>query len=138
MLLGRWRNTRYDRAMLRRQFPKTALACAVAAAFVPAAHAVSLASDGLGQALIYPYYTVRASGNGNAFNTYLSVVNTTPQSKALRVRVREGRAAREAISFNLYLGPNDVWTAAFVPTDAGSRLLTMDASCTDPTFLDAG
>ena len=42
-----------------------------------AAEAVNLAPEGLGQALIYPYYTVRNGANGFAYNTLLSVVNTT-------------------------------------------------------------
>jgi hypothetical protein len=43
---------------------KTALALALAAALD--ATAVSLNPDGLGQALIYPYYTVRSSEGANA------------------------------------------------------------------------
>jgi hypothetical protein len=112
------------------------LAAAITAALaVPAGHAVSLNPDGLGQALIYPYYTVRSVG-GNAFHTYLSVTNSTGDAKALRVRIREGRNAREALAFNLYLGANDVWTGALAPTADGAQLLTADASCTDPTFTN--
>ena len=59
------------------------------------AGAVSLNPDGLGQALIYPYYTVRSVEGGNALNTYVSVVNHTSDAKAVRVRGREGRAAKE-------------------------------------------
>jgi hypothetical protein len=97
------------------------------------AQAVSLDAGGLGQALIYPYYTVRSVG-GNAFNTYLSVANTTDSSKVLRVRLREGRAGQQAIGFNLYLGPRDMWTAAVVPDGSGVKLLTRDRSCTNPAF----
>jgi hypothetical protein len=111
---------------------KTALALALATAFD--ASAVSLSVDGIGQALVYPYYTVRSSEGGNAFNTYLSVVNHTSDAKALRVRVREGRAAKEVLSFNLYLSPDDVWTAAIVPTSTGTGVLTTDTTCTDPAF----
>ena len=104
------------------------------AAFLPStAPAASLNPDGLGQALIYPYYTVRSAA-GNAFNTYLSVVNHASDAKAVRVRVREGRAAKEVASFNLYLSPNDVWTGAVAPTTDGARILTTDRSCTDPVF----
>ena len=73
--------------------------------------------------------------------TYISIVSTTTIAKAVRVRFREGRAARPVLDFNLYLGPNDVWTAAVVPIEAldappsgGARLLTADRSCTDPPF----
>jgi len=121
--------------MRRGAFPKkNYLSAVIAAALLPsAAHAVSLNPDGLGQALIYPYYTVRSAG-GNAFHTYLSVGNSTSDAKALRVRIREGRNGREALSFNLYLGPNDLWAGAVVPTAEGAQLLTTDTSCTDPPF----
>lgn len=93
------------------------------------ANAVNLNPDGLGQVLIYPYYTVN-SGN----NTLLSVVNTTDQGKAVKVRFLEGRNSREVLDFNLYLSPFDVWTAAvFGLTDTGAgNLLTDDNSCTVP------
>lgn len=109
----------------------TALCIALAAA--PAAEAVTPGADGLGQALIYPYYTVQSAG-GDAFNTYISVVNHTAQAKALRVRFREGRLGREALSFNVFLSANDVWTGAAVPSGNGTRLVTTDATCTEPAF----
>lgn len=114
------------------------LAASIAATLAaPETRAVSLDADGLGQALIYPYYTVQSAG-GNAFNTYLSVVNHAADAKAIRVRFREGRMSREAFSFNLFLAPHDTWTAGVVPTDAGARLLTVDVSCTDPPFATSG
>ena len=113
---------------------KTFLAVAVSSALASqAAHAVSLNPDGFGQALIYPYYTVRSIG-GNAFHTYVSIGNSTADAKALRVRFREGRNGREVLAFNLYLGANDMWAGAVVPTADGTQLLTTDASCTDPPF----
>ena len=114
---------------------KSFLAAAIASALAPAAHAVSLNPNGLGQALIFPYYTVRTTENVNAYNTYLTVMNTAIQAKAVRVRLREGRAAKPVLDFNLYLGPNDMWTGALVPTVDGTRLLTTDTSCTDPAFV---
>jgi hypothetical protein len=121
--------------MKTRRFDPTVLAAALAAAVgAPGAAAVSLDSDGVGQALIYPYYTVQSSA-GNAFNTYVSVVNHTGDAKALRVRVRESRNSREVATFNLYLSPNDVWTAAVVPTaTAAPALVSTDTSCTSPAF----
>jgi hypothetical protein len=113
----------------------------LAAAFASAglaggdALAVSLSDDGLGQALIYPYYTAQFEA-GSYWNTILSVVNTQPVAKALRVRVREGRNGREIASINLYLAPNDVWVAFLVPRSesgsSGGKLATADASCTYP------
>lgn len=106
-----------------------------------AADAVYENPRGVGQALIYPYYTVQTAG-GNSFNTYLSVANTTARAKVVRVRFREGRNAREVLSFNLYLSPNDVWTAAMGPADATpfspAVLVTRDASCTAPPIPQDG
>jgi hypothetical protein len=45
------------------------------------ANAVNVNPDGLGQVLLYPYYTVNG---GNS--TLVSIVNTTDQAKAVKVR----------------------------------------------------
>ncbi len=119
-----------------RSAPRRAILCAAIATALTAAtgaRAVRLDPDGLGQALIFPYYTVQ-SARGNALNTYLSVVNHGSDAKAIRVRFHEGRMGAEVADFNLFLSPNDVWTAALVPTSDGTRLLTVDHSCTEPAF----
>src|SRR4051812_2287428 len=118
-----------------------ALAAALAASSCSTAHAVYQDPSGIGQALIYPYYSVQTAG-GNSFNTYLSVTNTTTRAKALKVRFREGKNSRTALSFNLYLSPNDVWTAAMGPGDATAAspatLYTADKSCTSPPIPPEG
>jgi hypothetical protein len=94
--------------------------------------AVTLNPRGLGQVLIYPYYTVNAG-----FGTLLSVVNTTPDGKALKVHVREGYDGRDVLVFNLYLSPFDAWVAQiFAGSDAstGAAIATNDNSCTVPPF----
>ncbi|WP_157578530.1 hypothetical protein [Rudaea cellulosilytica] len=93
------------------------------------ASAVYLNNDGLGQVLIYPYYTVNG---GN--NTLLTVVNTTNQGKAVKVRFLEAYDSREVLDFNLYLSPQDVWTAAVVPVGGGAGVFTNDNSCTVPAL----
>jgi hypothetical protein len=98
-----------------------------------AAQAVFLNPDGLGQALVYPYYTVRDQTAGNPYNSLLSVVNSTASAKAVKVRFLEGKNSREVLDFNLYLSPKDVWTAAIVPTATGAGVFTADKSCTTPT-----
>src|SRR2546430_8203073 len=50
-----------------------------------AAQAVNVNPDGLGQVLLYPYYTVRSDSAGNAYNTLLTVVNTTSDRKSTRL-----------------------------------------------------
>ena len=103
-------------------------------AMSPPAGAVYLNADGLGQALIYPYYTVQSS-NGGTFNTLFSVVNHASDAKAIRVRFREALNSRPVAEFNVYLSPNDIWTAGVIPTASGARLITNDKSCTSPQTL---
>ena len=99
------------------------------------AQAIHLSTDGRGQVLIYPYYTVNG---GNA--TLLSVVNTTEDVKAVKVRFREAMNGQLVLDFNLYLGPLDVWTGAITsepegldPVHAPAAVLqTGDSSCTVP------
>ena len=111
----------------------SALAGAGALAMAGAANAVYVNPDGLGQALIYPYYTVR---NGNV--TLLSVVNTTDQAKAVKVRFLEGKNSQEVLDFNLFLSAKDVWTGAVIPTSDGAAVVTADKSCTNPKIPTAG
>jgi hypothetical protein len=125
-------------------FKRKALSAAVLAGLGVAGTAEAVYHDvnGVGQVLIYPYYTVN-SANGGAFNTYLSVVNTTPKAKVVKVRFREGKTSVEVLDFNLYLSPNDVWTGAVVPADGASatspgRLVSADVSCTNPPIPATG
>jgi|CXWL01.1.fsa_nt_gi hypothetical protein len=95
--------------------------------------AVNVNPDGVGQVLLYPYYTV----NGNN-STVLSVVNTTAAGKAVKVRFLDARNSREVLDFNLYLSEFDVWTAAvFSLSDTGAgNITTTDTSCTVPGIED--
>ena len=87
------------------------------------ADAVMVNPNGLGQVLIYPYYTVRSVSTPTAgtFNTLLSIVNTTASTKAVKVRFREGAASKEVLDFNVFLSPHDVWTAAVTPSGRRRR-----------------
>lgn len=105
-----------------------------AAGIASSAQAVNLNPDGLGQVLIYPYYT---SNDGN--ETLMSVVNTTDSAKAVKVRFLEGYNSREVLDFNMYMSAYDVWVAAI--TDGGSidpaqegvpHLVIPDTTCTVP------
>ena len=114
---------------------------ALLGALIPlASHAVYLNPEGDGEALIYPYYTVQ-SANGNAFNTYLSIVAGGPDGKALRLYVREGRAGKAVVSVNLYLAPGDMWTGAIVPGAGPNdppKLISNDKGCADPNVPPEG
>jgi len=108
------------------------------AGFASLANAVDLNPDGLGQVLLYPYYTVEKGQQ-----TYLSVVNTTSTGKAVKVRFLEGYNSREVLDFNLWLSRYDVWTATIFALDDvfddqgdGAAILTRDKSCTSPMFSE--
>lgn len=103
------------------------------AGMVSVANAVNVNPDGLGQALIYPYYTARG---GN--DTLISVVNTSSQAKVAKVRFLEGLNSREVLDFNLYLSAFDVWTAAVTASGDGAQMVTADSSCTVPYIFGNG
>ncbi len=121
-------------------FKRKALFTAVAAGLGVAAgsaQAVYLnAHQQSGQALVYQYYTVQ-SISGNAWNTLISVVNTTSRGKAVKVRILEGKTSSEVLDFNLFLSPNDVWTAGIIPSSngVGGAIISADNSCIAPASL---
>ncbi len=102
-----------------------------AAGIVGSAQAVNINPDGLGQVLIYPYYTVNG---GNA--TILSVVNTSEKAKAVKVRFLEGQNSQEVLDFNLYMSAFDVWAAAIVDDAGTPSLVINDTSCTVPYLYE--
>jgi hypothetical protein len=117
---------------------RTSIAIAVIAGlagFANHASAVNLNPNGLGQVLIYPYYTVTAGQQ-----TLLSVVNTTNVGKAIKVHFLEGYNGRDVLDFNVFLSRYDVWTAVvFKLSDAGitgegAGIFTTDKSCMAPTL----
>jgi hypothetical protein len=126
-------------------FKKTSLHAAVLAglgvvAAAGSASAVHVNPDGTGQVLLYPYYTVRSDGGVPAaspeyYDNYLSIVNSTNSTKAVKVRILEGKNSREVLDFNLYLSPYDVWTGGIVRTATGGGLISGDNSCVVPTTL---
>ena len=93
--------------------------------------AVQVNPRGLGQVLLFPYYTVRSTAGANAYNTLFLINNTSSDTKAVRVRFRESRNGREVAAINLFLTPYDSWAAAIVPANPGAQLVTFDASCVD-------
>lgn len=110
------------------------LPVAVAAGLTAAgsANAVYLNPEGHGQALIYPFYTVEGGQD-----TYINLVNTTNEYKAVKVRFVEGMNSREVLDFNLYLSPKDHWSAVVFADGEGASIRTADTSCTVPNSLAA-
>lgn len=118
---------------VRKKILNLAVASAVGVAGLASlpAHAMSVASNGLGQVLIYPYYTVK-----NGFDTVFTVTNTGATTVVAKVRWREALNSRETRDFNIVLSPFDVWTAA-VTSDAsgnGAVVRTYDNTCTSPAL----
>jgi hypothetical protein len=101
------------------------LPVAVAAGLTAAgsAHAVFVNPEGTGQALIYPFYTVEGG-----HDTYINLVNTTNQTKAIKVRFVESMNSVEVLDFNLYLSPFDHWSAVVTrdPDGDGAAIRTAD------------
>ncbi len=64
------------------------------------ANAVNLNPDGIGQVLLYPYYT---TNGGNT--TLFTVVNTADVGKAVKVRFLESLNSKEVLDFNVYMSP---------------------------------
>ena len=100
---------------------------------------MSIAQDNKGQVLLFPYYTVK-----NGLNTLISIVNTTNEVKAVKIRFLEGRNSRNVLDFNLYLPAYDVWAAGLVYTSStidgyvgepSVKLITIDNSCTVPEVI---
>src|SRR5258708_5455765 len=92
-----------------------AVACVYALLSSSSALAVYVSDSGSGEALIYPYYTVRDT-EGDAFNNYASIANADTAAKAFRVRFREGRNGREVASFNLFPPPPPLWPPPILPS----------------------
>ena len=94
----------------------------------PATMAMYLNPNGLGEVLVYPYYTV----NGG-YNSFFTITNTTGGGKAIKVRLLEGYDGRDVLDFNLYLSPHDYWAGVIVPTpNGGAAIFSGDNSCTVP------
>ena len=110
-----------------------ALAAAGCLATSTSSGAVEVNPDGIGQVLLYPYYTVRSSSTGNVLNTLISVGNTTDHVKVVRVRFREGSVGYPVADCNVYLNAHDMWTGAVLPDDGGgAKFLSLDHSCAVP------
>jgi hypothetical protein len=95
--------------------------------------AIQISPNGEGEALIFPYYTVR-----NGAITLISIVNTASTGKILRLSVRESKNASEVMDVEIYLSGNDVWTAAIIPTADGAKIISNDKSCPLPAALAQG
>lgn len=102
---------------------------------VSGAQAVHLNPEGLGQVLLYPFYSAEGTND-----TYINLVNTTNDYKAVKVRILESMNSKEVLDFNVYLSPWDHWSAV-ITADAngdGATLTSNDNSCTVPLAVSQG
>lgn len=118
--------------MLKKTLP-AAIALAGGLGLAGAAHAVNVNHDGLGEVLLYSLYTTEG-GNDSLIN----ITNTSSVVTAVKVRFLEGMNSQEVLDFNLYLSPNDVWTASVSRSATGAILKTADNSCTVPAIPAGG
>ena len=116
------------------------LRCTMACVLVAfgAAHAVSLNPRGLGEVLIYPYYTVNKNQD-----TLVTIGNSSDVGKVVNVVAREGMNGRPVLLFRLFLSAHDIWTARISESGGsagGASLFTADSSCTfaAPPEADGG
>ena len=86
--------------------------------------------DGTGQVLLFPYYNAR-----DGYVTNINLVNSTDQTKAVKIRFREGKGSQDVMDFNIYMSPEDVWTGSIQPGASKDgktvgTISTADRSCT--------
>jgi len=94
-----------------KNIPKTRLAVAVAAALgasVPMqdAGAVNLATDGIGEIAIAPYYTTR-----DGWQTLVNLTNTTQHPVVVKLRVHEAWNSRDVFDISILMSAFDNFTA---------------------------
>lgn len=91
------------------------------------AHAMNVSQDGVGEVLLFPYYTVK-----NGMDTLLTVTNTANRTAVFKIRFREALNSREVRDFNVILSPYDHWGAVVTATTDGALVRTFDKTCTSP------
>ena len=107
--------------------------CAVQAKVVEVPMKLNEADQG--EVLLFPFYTAEARAT-----TEFYVTNSTDHVKAVRISVREGMRGAEALSWNVYLGPQDAFRAFISADEGGGAAIyahpdyTNDTTCTVPTF----
>jgi hypothetical protein len=94
------------------------------------AQAMNVSQQNVGEALIFPYYTVQ-----NGFDTLFYITNTSDRTTMFKIRFREARNSRETRDFNVILSPYDMWTGVVSIGGAGVPVVrTYDKSCTAPVL----
>jgi hypothetical protein len=100
--------------------------------YAPTAGAVNLPANGVGDVLIFPYYTTR-----DGWQTTLSFLNTDEKNiVAIKFRFYEGYNSRDVLDFVAILSPGDVFAGVVEENPDGSgprfRRAPNDTTCTSP------
>ena len=113
---------------------KTHLGVAVAAALgagllMHDASAVNLATDGVGEVAIAPYYTTR-----DGWQTLINLTNTRPYPVVVKVRLHESANSRDVFDFNVALSGYDVFVGVISEGAEGPVFLipASETTCTIP------
>lgn len=126
-------------------FKKSKIALSVVAGvmgvmgIMTSAEAVHVNPDGTGQALIFPYFNAK-----DKYITNINLVNSTDKTKAVKIHFRESKTSKDMFDFNIYMSPNDVWTATLKQSQEPDKngnyvgsLTTTDRTCTLPLEMAA-
>jgi len=117
---------------MKKNLLAASLALALGSMSGVASAALEVNTNGVGQINVLPYYSVQDS-----YNTLMTITNTDLENgKAVKVRFRAAEWSDDALDFQVFLSPGDVWTGAFGIVDGQLVLKTSDKSCSLPAQLD--
>jgi hypothetical protein len=98
------------------------------------AFALNVDSGGVGQVLLFPYYTTNANQD-----TLVTIANTQFRPVLAKVRFLEGLRGRPVLDVDVLLRPHSTWAAAVtLAATGGARLIASDPACTSPAVPVAG
>jgi hypothetical protein len=109
-----------------------AAVAAVSAGYAGVAGATDRAAGNLGDLAIVPYYTVQTD-----WVTGVHIINSSPKTQVVKLRIRRGSDSADALDFNLIMSPYDEWTG-FLNNDTNDAIFwsTDDNTCTAPLRAD--
>ncbi len=99
---------------------------------ISSAQAVHVNPEGTGQVLLFPYYNAQ-----EGYITNINLVNSTSETKAVRIRIKEGADSYDVRDFNVYLSPEDIWTGSIKANGGKGSISTTDRSCAYPAQMTA-
>ncbi len=94
--------------------------------------AVELDQSGMGQVLIFPFFTT-----DNGWDTYINL--TLGEGQVLKVRVKSSEDGSEVNSFSIYSSPSENWGAAITQDASGQPVLRIaEGTCTISDQMEFG